>query len=78
LELGREVLASSAGRVHLHAYLPLCGVPAWPAPPEPIEREIAEALRELVRTGRADGYWERQIDQGRRVMEQAREGLISV
>jgi hypothetical protein len=42
-----------------------------------MEREIAEALRELARTGRADGCWERQIEQGRRVMAQAREGLIS-
>jgi B12-binding domain/radical SAM domain protein len=77
LELGREVLARPRGRVHLHAYLPLCGSPAWPAPPEPIEPEIAGALRALERTGRADGYWERQIAQGRRVMAQARAGLIS-
>jgi B12-binding domain/radical SAM domain protein len=77
VELGREVLASPAGRIHVHAYLPLCGTPAWPAAPEPMEPEIAEAIRGLERTGRADGYWERQREQGRRVLEQAREGLIS-
>lgn len=77
VELGREVLAAGRGRVHLHSYLPLCGTPAWPAPPEPIEPEIVAALRGLERSGRADGYWERQIAQGVRVLAQAREGLIS-
>jgi B12-binding domain/radical SAM domain protein len=77
LELGREVLATGAGRIHTHAYLPLCGTAAWPAPPEPIEPEIAEGIRALERSGRADGDWERQIGQARLVLEQARSGLIS-
>ena len=77
VELGREVIASPVGRIHVHAYLPLCGTPAWPAAPEPMEPEIADAIRGLERTGRADGYWVRQIEQGGRVLAQARAGLIS-
>jgi len=76
LELGREVLSFPESRLHLHAYLPLPGVAAWPHAPEPLEPELVRALRELEGSGRVDGYWENQIAQGRRVLAQAREGII--
>jgi B12-binding domain/radical SAM domain protein len=78
IELGREVLALPESRLHLHAYLPLPGVAAWPAPPEPLEPEVLRAMGELAEGGRADGYWGQQIAQGRRIADQARLGLISI
>ncbi|MDD5306472.1 MAG: TIGR04013 family B12-binding domain/radical SAM domain-containing protein [Deltaproteobacteria bacterium] len=77
LDLAREVLGLPESRLHLHAYLPLPGAPAWPALPEPIEPEVVATLRALKDTGRVDGYWDQQVAQGRRVAELLRSGLIS-
>ncbi len=76
LEFSDWVLSLPRGRLHLHVYLPLPGTPAWPAPPEALEPAVVARLRALVATGRADGYWDHHVVQGRRILAQAKAGLI--
>ncbi|MBU1412234.1 TIGR04013 family B12-binding domain/radical SAM domain-containing protein [Myxococcota bacterium] len=71
------VLSYPRGRLHLHVYLPLPGTPAWPAVPEALEPAFVSRLRDLMATGRVDGYWDHHIVQGRRILAQARSGLIA-
>ncbi|MCU0661249.1 MAG: TIGR04013 family B12-binding domain/radical SAM domain-containing protein [Myxococcota bacterium] len=76
LELALWVLSLPSSRLHLHVYLPLPGTPAWPAEPEALEPQVIARLRQLVATGRVDGYWDQQIAQGKRILAQRRSGLI--
>ena len=77
LDFADWVLASPRGRLHLHVYLPLPGTPAWPAAPEELEPAFVSKLRDLRTTGRVDGYWDHHIVQGRRILAQAKAGLIA-
>lgn len=78
LDLAAWCLQDSNARLHVHVYLPLPGTPAWPAPPEPLERGIVSALREMQYSGRLDGDWEKQAVCGRKILKWRKEGKIKV
>jgi B12-binding domain/radical SAM domain protein len=77
LELARWCLEHNA-RLHIHVYLPLPATPAWPAPPERLEPTIIQALHKMESTSRLDGYWNRQIAEGKQILKWRAEGKIMV
>lgn len=76
IELGEWILSLPRSRLHLHAYLPLPGTPAWPAPPEKLEPETIARLRAWRLTQRVDGYWDHHIVQARKILEHRKKNRI--
>ena len=78
LDLAAGFLNDTSARLHVHAYLPLPGTSAWPAPPEPLDRKVIHALKEMESSGRLDGDWEKQAACGRDILKWREEGKILV
>ncbi len=76
IDFARWVLSLPQSRIHLHVYLPLPGTPAWPTPPEEMDPQTVTALRSLMATKRADGYWDHHIVQGRRILSRRHHQIL--
>jgi radical SAM superfamily enzyme YgiQ (UPF0313 family) len=78
LDLADWCIKIARARVHAHVYLPLPASPAWPTPPEKLERQSAQRLRSLTQSGALDGFWQQHIGMGRQIARWREQGLILV
>jgi radical SAM superfamily enzyme YgiQ (UPF0313 family) len=78
LDLAAGFLNDTSARLHVHAYLPLPGTSAWPAPPEPLESFVVRALKKMESSGRLDGDWETQAACGKEILRWRDAGKILI